>query len=83
MSSVAAEITFTISRIRPSKTTLEVAVAPGGRSLRYVTLHVRDHNWLPAAGPPGAAREPAPSSADETYQAIENWLAAGAPCPAK
>ena len=31
--------------------------------------------WTPAD------REPAPGSAEATYQAIENWMAAGAPCP--
>ncbi|MER9420521.1 hypothetical protein NKI95_32210 [Mesorhizobium sp. M0306] len=51
MSSVAAEITFTLSRIRPSKTTLEVAVAPGGRSLRYVALHVRDDKLVACGWP--------------------------------
>jgi hypothetical protein len=30
---------------------------------------------------PGPGREPAPGSAEATYEAIEKWQAAGAPCP--
>ena len=55
----------------------------GGRSLQDVALHVRDDKLVAWGWAPGAGREPAPGSAEETYQAIENWMAEGAPCPAK
>ena len=32
---------------------------------------------------PGPGREPAPGSAEQTYRAIEDWTAAGAPCPSR
>ncbi|CCV11022.1 hypothetical protein [Mesorhizobium sp. STM 4661] len=54
----------------------------GGRSLRDVALHVRNDRLVGWGWAPGKDREPAPGSAEETYQAIENWMAAGAPCPA-
>ncbi|RWD05786.1 MAG: hypothetical protein EOS58_08870 [Mesorhizobium sp.] len=54
----------------------------GGRSLQDVALHVRDDKLVAWGWAPGADREPAPGSAEETYNAIENWMAAGAPCPA-
>jgi len=53
----------------------------GGRSLQDVALHVRDDKLVAWGWAPGADREPAPGSAEETYKAIENWMAAGAPCP--
>jgi hypothetical protein len=55
----------------------------GGRSLRDVAQHVRDDKLVGWGWAPGPGREPAPGSAEETSQAIENWMAAGAPCPAK
>ena len=55
----------------------------GGRSLRDVAQHVRDDKLVAWGWAPGAGREPAPGSAEETSQAIENWMAAGAPCPAQ
>lgn len=55
----------------------------GGRSLQDVALHVRDDKLVAWGWAPGADREPAPGSAEETYVAIESWMAAGAPCPAK
>ncbi|WP_027059178.1 hypothetical protein [Mesorhizobium loti] len=55
----------------------------GGRSLQDVALHVRDDKLVAWGWAPGLDREPAPGSAEATYQAIENWMAAGAPCPAK
>ena len=53
----------------------------GDRSLEDVALHVRDDKLVAWGWAPGAGREPAPGSAEATYQAIENWMAAGAPCP--
>ena len=53
----------------------------GDRSLEDVALHVRDDKLVAWGWAPGADREPAPGSAEATYQAIENWMAAGAPCP--
>jgi hypothetical protein len=55
----------------------------GGRSLRDVAQHVRDDKLVGWGWAPGPGREPAPGSAEETSQAIENWMAAGAPCPAQ
>ncbi|MGX5845648.1 hypothetical protein ACWGTO_01075 [Mesorhizobium sp. PL10] len=53
----------------------------GDRSLEDVALHVRDDKLVAWGWAPGADREPAPGSAEATYQAIENWMGAGAPCP--
>lgn len=53
----------------------------GDRSLEDVALHVRDDKLVAWGWAPGADREPAPGSAEATYKAIENWMAAGAPCP--
>ena len=53
----------------------------GGRGLQDVALHVRDDKLVAWGWAPGADREPAPGSAEDTYQAIEKWTAAGAPCP--
>ena len=36
---------------------------------------------LPGDGLRAKGREPAPGSAEQTYQALERWSAAGAPCP--
>jgi hypothetical protein len=54
----------------------------GGRSLEDVALHVRNDRLVGWGWAPGPDRERAPGSAEETYQAIESWMAAGAPCPA-
>lgn len=53
----------------------------GGRSLDEVAVHVRDDDLVGWGWDPGPGREPAPGSAEETYQAIQRWAAAGAPCP--
>ncbi|MER8463268.1 hypothetical protein [Mesorhizobium sp. M1396] len=53
----------------------------GGRSLQDVALHVRDDKLVAWGWAPGGDRESAPGSAKETYEAIENWIAAGASCP--
>lgn len=54
----------------------------GGRTLEQVAVHVRDDPLVGWGWRPGAGREPAPGSAEQTYRAIEDWAAAGAPCPA-
>ena len=53
----------------------------GGRSLEDIALHVLDDRLVGWGWTPGSDREPAPGSAEATYQAIENWTAGGAPCP--
>lgn len=53
----------------------------GGRSLDDIALHVRDDRLVGWGWAPGSNREPAPGSAEATFQAIENWLAVGSPCP--
>ena len=52
-------------------------------SLEEIAVHVRDDELVGWGWEPGPVREPAPGSAEETFQAIEKWSAAGAPCPAK
>ncbi len=54
----------------------------GGRTLAEIAAHVRDDRLVGWGWVPGPGREPAPGSAEETYQAIEAWSKAGAPCPA-
>ena len=53
----------------------------GGRSLEEIAIHVRDDKLVGWGWEPGAGREPAPGSAEETYLALERWADAGAPCP--
>jgi hypothetical protein len=53
----------------------------GDRSLQEVATHVRDDALVAWGWDPGPGREPAPGSAEETYQAILAWEASGAPCP--
>ncbi|PBC19913.1 MULTISPECIES: hypothetical protein [unclassified Mesorhizobium] len=53
----------------------------GDRKLADIALHVRDDKLVAWGWAPGSDREPAPGSAEATYQAIENWMAAGSPCP--
>lgn len=53
----------------------------GGRSLEEVAVHVRDDNLVGWGWDPGPSRQPAPGSAEETFEAIQRWAAAGAPCP--
>lgn len=53
----------------------------GGRTLDEVAAHVRDDRLVAWGWAPGAGREPAPGSAEETYEAIRRWQEAGAPCP--
>lgn len=53
----------------------------GGRTLEDVAAHVRDDKLVAWGWAPGSGREAAPGSAQETYEAIRSWSAAGAPCP--
>jgi len=53
----------------------------GGRTLEAIALHVREDKLVAWGWAPGKGREPAPGSAEETYQALVRWSAAGAPCP--
>ncbi|MBB6412582.1 hypothetical protein [Mesorhizobium sangaii] len=53
----------------------------GGRSSDDIALHVRDDRLVGWGWAPGSTREPAPGSAEATFQAIENWMAVGSPCP--
>jgi hypothetical protein len=54
----------------------------GNRTLDEIALHVRDDDLVGWGWQPGTGREPAPGSAEETYQLLRQWSAAGAPCPA-
>jgi hypothetical protein len=53
----------------------------GNRTLAEVADHVRSDPLVGWGWDPGPGREPAPGSAEATYQALLNWAAAGAPCP--
>jgi len=53
----------------------------GGRTLEEIAVHVRDDKLVGWGWAPGPGRTPAPGSAEETYQAIQRWTEAGAPCP--
>jgi hypothetical protein len=53
----------------------------GNRTLEEVAIHVRDDALVGWGWDPGPGREPAPGSADSTYQALVRWTQAGAPCP--
>ena len=53
----------------------------GDRSLEDVAEHVRTDKLVAWGWSPGPGREPAPGSAEETYQALVEWTALGAPCP--
>ena len=53
----------------------------GGRTLKEIAVHVRDDKLVGWGWHPGPGREPAPGSAQATFEAIEKWAAAGAPCP--
>ncbi len=53
----------------------------GGRTLEEIALHVRDDKLVGWGWAPGPLREPAPGSAESTYEALVRWTAAGAPCP--
>jgi hypothetical protein len=46
-----------------------------------VREHMLDTPLVTWGWAPGPGREPAPGSPQETFDAIEKWVAAGAPCP--
>lgn len=53
----------------------------GDRTLEEVAVHVRDDALVGWGWDPGPGREPAPGSAEATYDALVRWTKAGAPCP--
>jgi hypothetical protein len=53
----------------------------GGRTLEDVAVHVRDDRLVGWGWQPGPGREPAPGSAEATFEALRRWTAAGSPCP--
>lgn len=53
----------------------------GNRTLDEVAIHVRDDALVGWGWDPGPGREPAPGSAQATYEALVKWAAEGAPCP--
>jgi hypothetical protein len=53
----------------------------GGRTLQDVAEHVRNDALVAWGWNPGPGREPAPGSAEETYDALVAWTEAGAACP--
>ena len=53
----------------------------GNRSLDDIANHIRDDKLVAWGWQPGPGREPAPGSAEETFEALKAWTAAGAPCP--
>lgn len=54
----------------------------GDRTLEEVAEHIRTDKLVAWGWAPGPGREPAPGSAEETFAALQQWTAAGAPCPA-
>ncbi len=55
----------------------------GERTLAEIAEHVLNDPLVAWGWAPGPGREPAPGSAQETYDALVRWTAAGAPCPAQ
>jgi mono/diheme cytochrome c family protein len=53
----------------------------GGRTLADVADHVLHDPLVLWGWEPGTGREPAPGSAQETFDALKRWSDAGAPCP--
>lgn len=53
----------------------------GDRTLEEIASHVRDDGLVAWGWDPGPGREPAPGSAQETYDLLAKWAAEGAPCP--
>ena len=53
----------------------------GDRTLEEIAEHVRDDPLVGWGWNPGPGRQPAPGSAEKTYEELERWAAAGAPCP--
>ena len=53
----------------------------GDRTLEEIAVHVRDDGLVGWGWEPGPGREPAPGSAEETFEALTKWSQAGTPCP--
>jgi hypothetical protein len=53
----------------------------GERTLTEVADHVLKDPLVAWGWQPGLKREPAPGSAQETFDALNRWAEAGAPCP--
>ena len=53
----------------------------GGRDITAFADHIGHDALVAWAWSPGAGREPAPFSADETVAMLGEWLALGLPCP--
>jgi hypothetical protein len=53
----------------------------GGKTLDEVAIHIRDDALVAWGWDPGPGREPAPGSAEETYETLRRWTELGAPCP--
>jgi hypothetical protein len=53
----------------------------GGRTLQQVADHIRTDKLVAWGWAPGPGREPAPGSIEQTYRLMQDWIAAGAPCP--
>ena len=56
-------------------------VRNGGRTLDEIAIHVRDDKLVGWGWAPGPGREPAPGSAQATFEALRLWTDGGAPCP--
>ena len=55
----------------------------GERTLAEIADHVLRDPLVAWGWTPGEGRQPAPGSAQETFDALTRWAAAGAPCPAQ
>jgi cytochrome c2 len=53
----------------------------GERTLDQVAEHILNDPLVAWGWKPGPGREPAPGSAQETFDALKRWADAGAPCP--
>lgn len=53
----------------------------GNRTLEDVEAHIAEDSLVAWGWAPGAGREPAPYSVEQTAQFVAAWAAAGAPCP--
>lgn len=53
----------------------------GGRTLGEIAAHIRDDALVAWGWAPGPGREPAPGSAEATFEVLTRWIEAGAPCP--
>ena len=50
---------------------------------KQIAIHVRDDPLVGWGWHPGAGREPAPGSAEQTYRAIEDWAAGRRAVPSR